>query len=180
MKWEVGGSPPQWVRKWERVAAERAVGAPELRGRAFAFACPIVRLHREIGVSDSMSACRAISSCARGRLSGRTWKKGRADTAAPTSSPSTRWLKEARETQYWLHLFAACDLVPPKRIAPLVNEANEVVAIITTIVRNAKRGGEGAKEESDQKQDAGSEQWELGRTAQPRPLAHFPLHRRCL
>jgi hypothetical protein len=35
-------------------------------------------------------------------------------------------------------LLLACDLVPASRIAPLVTEANELVAILTTIVKNAR------------------------------------------
>ena len=46
-------------------------------------------------------------------------------------------LKEARETVYWLRLIAATDIVKPQRIEPLTQEAREITAILTTIVRNA-------------------------------------------
>ena len=46
-------------------------------------------------------------------------------------------LKEARESLYWLRLLAATETVRPTRLAPLIQEAREIVAILTTIVRKA-------------------------------------------
>ncbi len=48
-------------------------------------------------------------------------------------------LKEAREAQFWLRLMADAEvtLVP---MAGLRKEANEIVAILTAIVKNAKSG----------------------------------------
>lgn len=47
-------------------------------------------------------------------------------------------LKEARETLYWLRLFTACALAPSSQSQPLENEADALVAILTTIVRRAR------------------------------------------
>ena len=47
-------------------------------------------------------------------------------------------LKEARETLYWLRLLVASDLVPEPKLTDLIQEANELVAILTTVVRNAR------------------------------------------
>ena len=44
-------------------------------------------------------------------------------------------LKEARESHYWLRLLGESGSVRPSRIAPLLQEANEIVAILTTIAR---------------------------------------------
>lgn len=46
--------------------------------------------------------------------------------------------KEARESRYWLRVMLRSGVVPEDRIAPLLREANELYAIITTIIRNAK------------------------------------------
>lgn len=46
-------------------------------------------------------------------------------------------LKEARESHYWLRIIAATEMIPPNRVQPLVDEANEIVAILTTIVKKA-------------------------------------------
>ena len=44
-------------------------------------------------------------------------------------------LKEARESLYWLRLLAATEIIKPTRLAPLTQEAHEIVSILTTIVR---------------------------------------------
>jgi four helix bundle protein len=46
-------------------------------------------------------------------------------------------LKEARESHYWLRLIEKSASIAPQKIHPLVEEANEIVAILTTIVKNA-------------------------------------------
>ena len=47
-------------------------------------------------------------------------------------------LKEARETFYWLRLFEAESLVESGRIKPLIEECNELIAIITIIIKNSQ------------------------------------------
>ena len=54
-------------------------------------------------------------------------------------------LKEAREALYWLRLIARCRPSSAHNVWPLIDEANQIVAILITIVRNARtspsRGG---------------------------------------
>jgi four helix bundle protein len=47
--------------------------------------------------------------------------------------------KEVRETHYWLRLLAAAEIVPGFRLEPLIQEANELVAILTTIVKKSRQ-----------------------------------------
>ena len=47
-------------------------------------------------------------------------------------------LKEARETHYWLRLLIATDIIPENQLTPLLDEANQLVAILTTIVKKLK------------------------------------------
>jgi four helix bundle protein len=47
-------------------------------------------------------------------------------------------LKEADETLYWLELLLDESFVPATRLQPLLNEANELVAIFTTISKHSK------------------------------------------
>ncbi len=47
--------------------------------------------------------------------------------------------KEAREAKYWLGLIADSGLVDPARLGPLRGEANEIVAILSAVSKNAKR-----------------------------------------
>ena len=46
--------------------------------------------------------------------------------------------KEARETHYWLRLLAASKVIPEPRLAELLDEANQLIAILTTIIRKTK------------------------------------------
>ena len=46
-------------------------------------------------------------------------------------------LKEARESHYWLRLLLGSGCIKATRIQPLVNEANEIVAILTVIAKKA-------------------------------------------
>ena len=47
--------------------------------------------------------------------------------------------KEARESLYWLRLMAGSDIVSNERIDPLIHETEELIAIITTIIRHTKQ-----------------------------------------
>ena len=46
--------------------------------------------------------------------------------------------KEARESQYWLRLLLKADVVAETRLAPLVDETNQLISIITRIITNTK------------------------------------------
>ena len=46
--------------------------------------------------------------------------------------------KEARETLYWLRLLIASEILTKERLQPLVSEANEIVAMLTSIVKTTK------------------------------------------
>ena len=47
-------------------------------------------------------------------------------------------LKEAREARFWLRVIAASEPAMAPRAKPLIDETNELVAILHTIVKNAK------------------------------------------
>ena len=48
-------------------------------------------------------------------------------------------LREAHETVYWLERIANADLIPPQRLEPLMKEADEIVSILTTMLKSARR-----------------------------------------
>jgi four helix bundle protein len=48
-------------------------------------------------------------------------------------------LKEADETDYWLELLVRSEIVPEPKLASLRDETNQLIAILTTISKNAKR-----------------------------------------
>lgn len=46
--------------------------------------------------------------------------------------------KEARETHYWLRLIEATEVIEPRKLEGLIDEADQLVAILTTIIKNTK------------------------------------------
>jgi len=48
-------------------------------------------------------------------------------------------LKELGETAYWLDLFVRSEIVPAPKLVSLLDETNQLLAIFTTISKNAKR-----------------------------------------
>jgi four helix bundle protein len=47
--------------------------------------------------------------------------------------------KEARETHYWLRLIAECDILPASRLGEITQESDELIAILTTIVKSTRK-----------------------------------------
>jgi four helix bundle protein len=47
--------------------------------------------------------------------------------------------KEARESKYWLTLLLKAELVSPDRLNELIDETDQLIAIITQIIVNTKR-----------------------------------------
>jgi four helix bundle protein len=47
-------------------------------------------------------------------------------------------LKESRETRYWLRLIRTSETDLETRIVPLLEESDQIVAILTTILRKAR------------------------------------------
>ena len=49
--------------------------------------------------------------------------------------------KEARETLYWLRLLRATDCASGDGIEDIIDEADQLVSILTAIIKSAERGG---------------------------------------
>ena len=46
--------------------------------------------------------------------------------------------KEARETNFWLRLLAAAEVVPASTLAGITDESHQIIAILTTIVKRSR------------------------------------------
>jgi four helix bundle protein len=106
--------------------------------RAFAFACKIVHLHATLNriprfpFSISRQLLRSGTSIGANLEEARS-ASSRRDLAARFEVA----LREARETHYWLRLIAATSLAPADLLAPLTREANELISILHTSVKNS-------------------------------------------
>ena len=114
--------------------------APQkIQDRSFEFALRIVQLHDEL--SSNRGAARVIvrqllksGTSIGANLEEATAAQSKPDFISKCSIAS----KEARETRYWLRLLTACKSVSAETLSPLITEAGEIVAVITTIVKNAQ------------------------------------------
>jgi four helix bundle protein len=111
----------------------------DIQERSFQFALQIVHLHERI--SRSEGAARVIArqvlrsaTSIGANLEEASAAQSKADFISKCSIAS----KETRETRYWLRLLTGCTAISQEELAPLVKEAGELVAILTTIVKNAE------------------------------------------
>ena len=111
----------------------------ELRKRTKQFALRIIKL------SASLPANRTGDVLGRqilksGTSVGANYREGlRASSKRQFISILEISLREADETLYWLELLAESQIVKPSRLAPLIDEANQLVAIFAATIRTAKR-----------------------------------------
>lgn len=115
--------------------------ARDIQDRSFAFACRIVHLTEHIYRRRSpLARVIARQLLNAGTSIGANLEEASAAQSKPDFiSKCSIAAKEAREARYWLRLLTACKSVDPRRLASLVIEAGEIVAIVTTIVKNAAK-----------------------------------------
>ncbi|HEY0160540.1 MAG TPA: four helix bundle protein [Thermoanaerobaculia bacterium] len=106
--------------------------------RAFQFACRIVKMDRALA-RDRRVNRNAMSQLVRAASSvGSNLEEARAGQSRADFHAKLRIsLKEARESHYWLRLLKESGCIKAARITPLLDEANELVAILTVIARKA-------------------------------------------
>ena len=110
----------------------------DIHERTFEFSCRIIRLHRWYCRRRRGSRTLINQLLDSGTSVGSNLEEARAaQSRADFIAKARVSLKEARESHYWLRLIKRTNEVAFSRIHPLVEEANEIVAILTTIVKKA-------------------------------------------
>lgn len=109
----------------------------DIHGRAFDFACSLVRLHRM--TATSKVAAPLLSELLRFGLSiGSILEEAESfHDKADFIARCRVSLREARKTLYWLRLLDATKTIKSPRLVPLTKEAREIVASLSAIIRNA-------------------------------------------
>lgn len=111
----------------------------EISERAFEFAVRVVKLCQALDEKPGVSRTLANQLLRSGTSVGANLEESKGgQSRADFLSKVSISLKEARETHYWLRLLNAADILPERQLAPLLDEANQIVAILTTIVKNTK------------------------------------------
>jgi len=107
--------------------------------RTFQFAQRIVKLCLVLDATPGVSRTLANQLLRSGTVIGANVEEGQASQSeADFVSKYSIACKEARETHYWLRLLASCDVVSAARLTELEAECNELIAILTTIVKKVK------------------------------------------
>jgi four helix bundle protein len=111
----------------------------DLRSRTKKFALRIIRLFSALpkGIESQVIGKQILRS---GTSVGAHYREGnRARSTAEFVSKLEVGLQELDETVYWLELLIESGIVTKRRLVDLLDEANQLIAIVTTCVKNAKR-----------------------------------------
>ena len=111
----------------------------DLRTRTKEFARRIIRLYVALPKNDTVAQVLGKQALRSGTSVGANYREaGRVRSKLEFVSKIGDCLKEADETSYWLELLQDENFVPAGRLEPLLNETNELIAILTTIAKRAK------------------------------------------
>ena len=111
----------------------------DITGRSFEFAVRIVKLCRELEDRGAVTGVLIKQLIRSGTSIGANVEEAQGgQSKADFTAKIYVACKEARETHYWLRLLIATEIVKPKRLELLLDESNQIVAILTTIVKKSK------------------------------------------
>jgi len=117
---------------------------PDIQGRSFAFAVRIMKLVRALP--------RDIAGYTVAKQLARSGTSVGANIEEAQASHSKREFirrmniarSEARETWYWLRLLSETEILPQEQLRPIVDESEEIVRVMTTIVKTARKNEDAA------------------------------------
>ena len=108
--------------------------------RTFEFARRVVKLCQVLDDRPGVPRVLANQLLRSGTSIGANIEEGQAaQSDADFISKYSIACKEARETHYWLRLLAATDVLPKKRLIELTGECNELISILTTIIKTIRK-----------------------------------------
>jgi four helix bundle protein len=118
-------------------------GARDIEDRAFRFSCRMVALAKSLADCGPILRLLAVQALKSGTSIGANLEEARAAQSKPDFiAKCSIARKEAFEVRYWLRLLLASERGWENDAGPLAQEATELAAILTAIVRNARRSKE--------------------------------------
>ncbi len=119
--------------------SDRVSKGQAIRDRSRAFALRIINLYRSL-YRDEVGRVLGKQLLRSGTSIGANVEEAQAgQSKADFISKMSIALKEARESKYWLALILDAQLFPAQRITPLLQESEEIVKILYTIIQNTKK-----------------------------------------
>ena len=120
--------------------SETAAPKRDIADRTFAFAVQIVKLCRELERKDSSSRILAGQVLRSGTSVGANVEEAQASQSrADFLSKCSIACKEARETHFWLKVLVGAGILPLEQVSSILDECNQIVAILTTIVKKVRQ-----------------------------------------
>ena len=111
----------------------------DIAERLLDFAAAVLRLCRELPADPAgKHVSRQLMRSATGGGSNYEEARG-AESRADFPHKVSVAAKEMRESLYWLRLVRKAELAPHRRLDKLLDEANQLVAILTSSVKTAKK-----------------------------------------
>ncbi|MEW6079165.1 MAG: four helix bundle protein [Thermodesulfobacteriota bacterium] len=107
--------------------------------RTFDFALRIIKLCQTLDEKPGVSRTIAKQLLRSGTSIGANVEEGQGgQSRADFVSKISIACKEARETHYWLRLLAESETISRERLVDLIRESDELIAILTSIIKNTK------------------------------------------
>jgi len=111
----------------------------DLKPRTKEFALRVIRMYSKLPKSDTVAQVLGKQVLRSGTSVGANYREAaRGRSKAEFISKIGDCLKEIEETEYWLELLADSGCVPADKMADLLDETRQLIAIFTTIDKNSK------------------------------------------
>ncbi|PQJ30080.1 four helix bundle protein [Rubritalea profundi] len=111
----------------------------DIQERSFEFAARVVKLCQKLNDSPGVSRTLSNQLLRSGTSVGANIEEAQgSQSKRDFTAKMSIACKEARETHYWLRLLIKCDIIAEAQLSGLLDESNQLVAILTTIVKNSR------------------------------------------
>jgi four helix bundle protein len=111
----------------------------DLKPRTKAFSLRVIRLYSKLGKGDTVAQVLGKQVLRSGTSVGANFREAsRSRSKAEFISKIGECLKEIDETEYWLELLVDSGCVSASRMAGLLDETRQLIAIFTSINKNSK------------------------------------------
>lgn len=111
----------------------------DLKPRTKAFALRVIRMYSKLTKSDTLAQVLGKQVLRSGTSVGANYRDASpARSKAEFIAKVGDCLKEIEETEYWLELIVDSGLVSPPKMADLLDETRQLIAIFTTIDKRSK------------------------------------------
>ena len=113
----------------------------DLKQRTKAFALRIIHMYSKLPKNDTVAQVLGKQVLRAGTSVGANYREAsRGRSKAEFTSKIGDCLKEIDETEYWLELLVDSGCVTATKMAGLLDETNQLLAIFTTIAKRSKGG----------------------------------------